>query len=1150
MTNQSAKNTEHNKVVDIEDPLFSISESGHLPERPLPGDPSLNPSELREEICSWLIRDLFGPEPSDKNQIEYLNHPPSSIYSTGILFPQKAPADQPQDSLEDDTQPNIDGPVNTKMSSPLSLDEALSNGDLKDDTVGDDELTLANSLAQSAIGISFRLPEQIDTFEITPYAATYQSINLNKVNGHEFPHEHGRVRYMRSPIPFEPVVISFSQNKQRELSIKEELREGLSLRIKARRPANGIRTITVSMVNERSHVGVGRPKFSQCFYQCSLAISLKEGNSFSHIDQSMNKSRIDFDEEQLRLLYRNRNSYALGHGCATEWDDSGASVTCLRTTAIPKLKVPPVVPRTENDKPEFSMTAYSSLSENTDEGVVALLNKIPQAYRDWISSKTIEIDDLDEALQKTAKENLSKCEDACKRIESGIKLLERNELAMRAFRLCNRAMVSQQIHFSQPLKTIDEPWIDIDDSYENLKPHQGKWRVFQLAFLLSNLTGGHRSLDADEREYVDLIWFPTGGGKTEAYLGLSAFCIFFRRLINPEDAGCTVLMRYTLRLLTVQQFQRAASLICACEIIRREYESSLGRDRISIGMWVGGDLTPNDNSKAQKSLKELIQNEYWAENKFQLTKCPWCGTELDGSSSKQKNPGHLGYMKTASGVAMSCPSKSCEFSKSSFNKLPVQVVDEEIYKDPPTLIIGTVDKFAMLAWNETSGRIFGKESDFSPPELIIQDELHLISGPVGTMVGLYECAIDLLCEDENGVGAKIVGSTATIRRASEQVRSLYNREIIQFPPPGISASDNYFSFEKIDDPGRIYMGFCPLSASSFVTGIVRCKAAILQAAKALQISAENEDSECKIRDGYWTLIQYYNSLRELGRGVTLLQQDIPEWINSRSKALGIERRYLNKIDELTSRKRGDEIPKILEGLDASLTTNKSKNGGVFDSVLATSMISVGVDVDRLGIMTIMGQPKTTSEYIQASSRVGRKDHPGLVITCYNPAKPRDRSHYETFYRYHNALYKWVEPTSVTPFSIPAVEKGLHGVLIILLRHKLGFSNMEDIQSDDARVEQLIEAITSRCISITDSIHGEGRGEEVSLNLRELIELICSGRKTKWGTLSNPDEDQLMIANKDRELTSKAYVTPTSLRGVDEECELSIEEPKQLFEGSN
>ena len=240
----------------------------------------------------------------------------------------------------------------------------------------------------------------------------------------------------------------------------------------------------------------------------------------------------------------------------------------------------------------------------------------------------------------------------------------------------------------------------------------------------------------------------------------------------------------------------------------------------------------------------------------------------------------------------------------------------------------------------------------------------------------------------------------------------------------------------------------------------------------------------------------------------------------------------------------------MEGLDTSITTNGAKNRGVFDSVLATNMISVGVDVDRLGVMTIMGQPKTTSEYIQASSRVGRKDHPGLVVTCYNPAKPRDRSHYETFFRYHNALYKWVEPTSVTPFSIPAVEKGLHGVLIILLRHKLGFSNIEDVQLDDPRIEQLIETITRRCISITGSIHGEERGEEISSNMRKLIELICSGRKTKWGTLKTPDDDQLMIANKDRELVSQAYVTPTSLRGVDEECELSIEEPKQLFEVGN
>ena len=1145
MTNDSTKIAAHNRIVDIEDPQFSISESGHLSERPLAMDPSHNPSELREEICSWLRRELFGPNPADKNQIEYLNHPPSSIYSTGILFPQRSSADQLDEPLEDETEQNDERQVKAETKSPRGMDESLSSNDLKDDAGGDDELTLANSYRQSAIGISFRLSEQIETFEVTPYAATYHSVNLNKVNGHEFPQEYGRERYMRSPIPLAPSAISIRENEQRTFTAKEELCDGLSLRIKARRPQNGIRTITVSLVNERSLIESGRPKFSDNFYQCSLAITLKEGESFSHIEQSRDKSTADIDEEQLRLLYRDRNSYAFGHGCATEWDDSHKSVTRITTAAIPKLKVPPVVPRTESEKPEYSMTVFSSLSEYTDQDVIALLKKIPQAYRDWINSKRAETGDLDKDLKKTAEANLAKCDEACKRIEAGIELLASDRQAMHAFRLCNRAMVSQQIHFSQPLKAVDDPWTEIDENYLNLKSHQGKWRVFQLAFLLSNMTGAHRSLDTNERKTVDLIWFPTGGGKTEAYLGLSAFCIFFRRLLNPADAGCTVLMRYTLRLLTVQQFQRAASLICACEMIRQENESDLGTDKISIGMWVGGDLTPNDHTQAKKSLSDFTKGR--GENKFQLTKCPWCGTELDGSSSKARTAGRLGYIPKGSGVEMSCPSLGCDFSKRKFNVLPVQVVDDDIYKNPPTLIIGTVDKFAMLAWNESSGRIFGKGSDFSPPELIIQDELHLISGPVGTMVGLYESAIDLLCENENGVGAKIVGSTATIRRASEQVRSLYNREINQFPPPGISASDNYFSFEKSDDPGRIYIGFCPLSASSFVTGIVRCQAAVLQAAKALEVAAEDEDAQYKIRDGYWTLIQYYNSLRELGRGVTLLQQDIPEWINSRSKALGIEKRYINNVDELTSRKRGEEIPKILEGLDASITTNESKKRGVFDSVLATNMISVGVDVDRLGVMVIMGQPKTTSEYIQASSRVGRKDHPGLVITCYNPAKPRDRSHYETFYRYHNALYKWVEPTSVTPFSIPAVEKGLHGVLIILLRHKLGFSNIEEVQQGDPRVEQLIEAIVERCISITGSVHGEDRGNEVRSSLQALADLICSGRKTKWGALSNLDDDQLMISSKDRELVSQAYVTPTSLRGVDDECELSIKEPEQLIE---
>ena len=231
--------------------------------------------------------------------------------------------------------------------------------------------------------------------------------------------------------------------------------------------------------------------------------------------------------------------------------------------------------------------------------------------------------------------------------------------------------------------------------------------------------------DCPERRIVDVIWFPTGGGKTEAYLGLSAFCMFLRRLRNPDHAGTSILMRYTLRLLTTQQFQRAASLICACEYIRRGNEDRLGSERFSIGLWVGTEVTPNSEKDAVTSLNNLLNHR--GVNKFVILSCPWCGAAMGpqkmGSSAKCK-----GYRKLArpGRVRLICEDSDCDFS--SDDGLPLAVIDEHIYESPPTLLIGTVDKFAMLAFRPEARRLFGIDTPFPPPELIIQDELHLISG--------------------------------------------------------------------------------------------------------------------------------------------------------------------------------------------------------------------------------------------------------------------------------------------------------------------------------------------------------------------------------------------------------------------------------------
>ncbi|RYX87229.1 hypothetical protein EON73_01785 [bacterium] len=496
-----------------------------------------------------------------------------------------------------------------------------------------------------------------------------------------------------------------------------------------------------------------------------------------------------------------------------------------------------------------------------------------------------------------------------------------------------------------------------------------KYRPFQLAFLLLSLKGIIEPESKDRKEIVDLIWFPTGGGKTEAYLGLSAFTIFLKKLKDKTDSGTSILMRYTLRLLTAQQFQRAAALICACEAIRDEFEEELGTDRITIGLWVG-ELTPNKRTDATKIFKRMSQGQE-DENAFVMLKCPWCGSQM-GPVKGTRTPQIKGYkvrkVQDHETVIFKCDNDNeCKFSQENF-RLPLLVIDEDIYDSPPTLLIGTVDKFAMLPWRPEARALFGfrRNERKTPPELIIQDELHLISGPLGSMVGLYETMIEELCTAGN-IKPKIIASSATISRAKEQINSLYGRGIQNvniFPAQALSAGDSFFAYEeKKSDvaPGRLYVGIFASALPSHATAQVRVVSALLQSVKSVPVDDE------KRRDPYWTLLTYFNSIRELGHAATLIRADITEYLNSiyiRKKITGTDRRFINVDRELTSRVNSSQITDILE----ELLKEYPKEKYPIDVCLSTNMISVGVDIPRLGLMTVIGQPKTTSEYIQATSR--------------------------------------------------------------------------------------------------------------------------------------------------------------------------------------
>ena len=370
-------------------------------------------------------------------------------------------------------------------------------------------------------------------------------------------------------------------------------------------------------------------------------------------------------------------------------------------------------------------------------------------------------------------------------------------------------------------------------------------------------------------------------------------------------------------------------------------------------------------------------------------------------------------------------------------------------------MIATVDKFAALPWTEDCVALFACDGSADPPpELIVQDELHLISGPLGTLAGLYETAVDALCT-RDGRRPKVVASTATIRRAAGQALGLFDRKVEQFPPPGLDAADSYFAVEAPRDEkaSRLYVGLMAPGASH-TTLMIRTYAALLQ--RCFELGSDDE-----VRDTFWTLLGYFNSLRVLGGARLQLHDDVEDRINVIAAA-GRDKRTLREI-ELTSRVPSGDIPAHLKQMRVAYP-----DPNALDVILATNMVSVGMDVDRLGLMVVMGQPQLTAEYIQATSRVGRK-HPGLVVTLFNSARSRDRSHYESFVAYHSALYRQVESTSVTPFSPRARDRALHAVVVALIRGRIpGLRANHDavhIGDFDAEVKAITEEVVARVYSV-------------------------------------------------------------------------------------
>ncbi|MEU7294927.1 helicase-related protein [Streptomyces exfoliatus] len=1033
----------------------------------------------RDELVDYLRRQLVGPA---QGEDEVLDAPPDRQYLMGTLYPQDADL---QRRLTE-TAEELEGPG--------------TEGAADDTSPAADPIPESNSWLPSSLGFSFYT--DASTLEVVCGAARYET------------RQGERSRYwQRIALPVETVALGPDEHVKKVLDGRAEIR----LR---RREFGGGQLVTVALVNaaHTSAPAAGRGRAAQwdrMLFQVRLEARPRDGRIRPY--PSVRLASRDPEEQELTLQYRHVVTRAVGHGCAVEelHAEDGA-VTGVAATVLPRSEVPATRAAGPVGLPVLRVLHLADPTVPRDTLRSELL-AFTAGYRQWyVEQRATEIPDWG---REAADRVLDRVGAVVERIDSGVRTLcdpDRPEL-LEAFRTANHAMALQMRHSARD-QAGERRARQHGTATADPAPFPGAaWRPFQLAFFLLAVDGVADPRHPD-REIADLIWFPTGGGKTEAYLLLAAFVMVLRRR-ESDGGGTSVLSRYTLSLLTTQQFQRAATTVCALESLRRENPAVLGEEPFSIGLWVGEATSPNTYEAARKAFDD-VRAAAKPEDVFILDRCPWCGTRIL-PSHKSPDIGDYGVRAEADSFSFFCPSDACAFH----DELPVAVVDEQLYDRPPTFVLGTVDKFARLAWEPRSGRLFGAGTRAAPPSLVIQDELHLLTGPLGTTVGLYEAAVLGLCT-RDGIGPKVVASTATIRRSGEQVRGLYGRAVQLFPPAGLDARHSYFAEPDASRPGRRYVG---VMAQGHTAG----RAAVTTAAAMLQGAWELPEEH---RDAYWTLVAYHHSLRELGRTVTAAADDIPAQLAGLDSGHGTRTLSDNAVQELTSNLPRAEQPVLLDRLEKPYTA-----ADAVSFLPCTNMLSVGVDVKRLALMLMQGQPKTTAEYIQATSRVGRHAVPGLVVAFFNATRPRDRSHYETFDAYHRSLYRHVEPTSVTPWSAPSRRRALHAALVILVRHGLGLSaenQAGDMLDRLPEVVALAEQLASRAAA-GDARAASAVHEELDELLTAWQQHALDARKEGKELYYRSQGKGQMNLLKNFEQHGGLWETPHSMRNVDRECQVTV-----------
>lgn len=1099
--------------------------------------------KVRDELQKYIADDLLGPWGGPAETLHRDSSGPGERYIVGRIGPRH---DNSAGGDPHDVEPQ-------SMDSELGGDSEPSDPELQD------RLTpQAGKLWPSSMGLSCTVAGDTHALSVAASWGLYR--RTQEVGDDGIPHS----VWSREPAHVEQEV-PLDNQASHAFTLWGTEDNGVILRVLVRPAPGGVpgrHFVEIFLVNNQPEPA--QIKDTAWLFQPQLTVTAADGASpvFLPVDDPLEDTVAcdrDPEEKHLRLLYRNVLKYADGRYVAVhaEVQTGERAARKLQTTWLPSFDVKSTKAPSLADLPQLAGLELSmdTLATLPIAALEAGLSPLSDGYRVWLTEQETTAAELPAALRPTADLAIAKAHAIADRLSAGIALLTDparpgHAQALAAFRFANEAMALQRRHTAVAARrearklTFEQALADIGAE----GPAAASWRPFQLAFVVLNLpaltepTHPERVVDAlaspDSKALVDLLFFPTGGGKTEAYLGLTAFTFAIRRLQGlvgtggdqrSGDGGVGVLMRYTLRLLTAQQFQRAAALVCAAEVLRRKDESTWGTVPFRIGLWVGAGVSPNWYEEAVEEI--ALAKDAGRGNRakvLQILTCPWCGEKLRAQEDLEYEDETRriltycprGEISAATGLAAACP-----FSKlvSPHEGLPVLTVDEEIYRLLPALVIATVDKLAQLPWKGYAGMLFGRvhrhcarhgyrhpdldsktkctdshnptkthgpspsatarpelgpvkttpQPRLRPPDLIIQDELHLISGALGTTVGLFEGAVDQLCtwrvpDPATGgfhlVGPKIVASTATTKRAADQVKRLFARDLAVFPPPVLDVADTFFSRQvevTEDDPGRRYLGVCAHG--------IRLKAAEIRLADILLIAGQTLfDKYGAPADPYQTVVGYFNATRELAGMRRLLDDDVTGRVRKTGGRRGLSNRLLSKtrqleISELTSRINSADITDALGHLEVEFdqdTDTSARQRGIaaamaaaarekapisalglptkvrpVDYVLATSMLQVGVDVSRFGLMVVTGQPKNTAEYIQASSRVGRDaNRPGLVVALYNWSRPRDLAHYEDFEHYHGTFYRQVEALSVTPYARRALDRGTMATYIAAIRN--------------------------------------------------------------------------------------------------------------------